>query len=180
MKKSGASSGLSTGAHSVTLQKEPKKRAPKAQPTPIKHTFYVVAVESPRRFNGIIGPLDLYKIHVLVEGSGQPLQEICPAEPVAWYRSHLESQGIAFTEAKSLSDTCHVLTVNSAETQLDSYAQYNSLSAEERADPAVTAWKTYYIPCHAGTKKEALGFWVCAAQEKLGPLSCAELFETVL
>jgi len=148
-----------------------------------KHTFYVVAFEVPSQFNGIIGPLDLYKVHVLVEGGSQPLQEEykgSAADAAVWYRTHLESQGLTFTHVQSIQSHVHLFWVNLETTPLDSYAHVRNLSAEERADPNVIAWKTYYIPCQAGTKKEALGFWVCAAQERLGPLSCAELFESTL
>ena len=150
---------------------------------PQKHTFYVIALEGPSQFNGIIGPLDLYKLHVLVEGGSQPLQEEyrgAVADAAAWYSTHLESQGLSFTHVQTIQPHIHFLWVNLESTPLDSYAHVTNLSAEQKADPAVIAWKTYYIPCQAGTKKEALGFWVCAAQERLGPLSCAQLFESTL
>lgn len=150
---------------------------------PQKHTFYVVALEGPSQFNGIIGPLNLYKLHVLVEGGSQPLQEEykgAAVDAAAWYSAHLKSQGLTFTHVQTFDTHCHLLWVDLETTPLDSYAHVKNLTAEERADPAVIAWKTYYIPCQAGTKKEALGFWVCAAQERLGPLSCAQLFETTL
>jgi hypothetical protein len=165
-------------------KKEAKEAKEAKKPTPEqKHTFYVVASEPPCQFNGIIGPLDLYKLHVLVEGSTQPLQESSPAlgpDAVAWYRAHLETQGLTFTHTKSINPIVHILWVNTETTPLDSYGHVRTLSAEERADPTMIAWKTYYIPCHAGTKKEALGFWVCASQEQFGPLTCAELFEAAL
>ena len=156
--------------------------------TPEKHTFYVVAVEPSRQFQGIISPLDLYKVHVLVEGGTAPLQDTYSGSSdaaLAWYKAHLESQGIVFTKTKTLPTSphqgpAHILWVDMETTPLDSYAHVRTLADEERTDPSILAWKTYYIPCTAGTKKEALGFWVCAAAERLGPKSCAELFEEVI
>ncbi len=192
MKRSGASTkaGAEPKPKAESKPKAEKKQKSKVSEDVLsfshvneKQTFYVVAVEPPRHFHGIIGPLDLYKIHVLVEGTGQPLQEVCPLssdDAASWYRSHLESQGLTFTKTQSITPIVHILWVNTETTSLDSYAQFNSLSAEERTDPGVSAWKTYYLPCHAGTKKEALGFWVCASQEKIGPLTCAEFFSAAL
>jgi hypothetical protein len=169
--------------------KEPKaqSKTPVAA-APAKHTFYVVGVEAARQFHGIICPLDLYKIHVLVEGGTQPLQESYSGSSesaLAWYKAHLESQGIVFTKTKTLTTghnqgPAHVLWVDLEATPLDSYAHVRTLADDERTDPSILAWKTYYMPCTAGTKKEALGFWVCAASERLGPKTCAELFTEVI
>ena len=185
MKKSGAQANAKESAQVKEKPKSSKKSIIEKSSIvePQKHTFYVVALEGPSQFNGIIGPLDLYKLHVLVEGGSQPLQEEykgAAADAAAWYSAHLESQGLSFTHVQTIQPHIHFLWVNLETTPLDSYAHVTNLSAEQKADPAVIAWKTYYIPCQAGTKKEALGFWVCAAQERLGPLSCAQLFESTL
>jgi hypothetical protein len=142
-----------------------------------KHTYYVVATEAPRQFQGIICPIDLYKLHVLLEGGTMPLSG---TDTVAAYRKHLETQGISFSRVQSLRPDTHILWVDTAKTDLYSYAFLRDLDPAEWADPSTVAWKTYYIPCQAGTKKEALGFWVCAQEERLGGMTCAELFQASL
>jgi hypothetical protein len=137
-----------------------------------KHTYYVVAVEPPKKVTGIIGALDIYVAHILLENGSSPPQELCQpgVDPIAWYRSHLETQDI-YTSGGAAFGEASIIYVDTAKTNVDEFMNVRGLSPAELEGSM--AWRSFIIPCHAGTTKEALGFWVCAQKEMIGgqPLS---------
>jgi hypothetical protein len=155
----------------------PKKKTVPETQVQQKHTYYVVAVESPKKTTGIIGALDIYVTHILLENGTTPPQELCQpgVDPIAWYRSHLETQdiytcgGAAFDDGTSAGAS--IIYVDTAKTNVDEFMNVRGLSPAELEGSM--AWRSFIIPCHAGTTKEALGFWVCAQKEMIGtqPLS---------
>jgi hypothetical protein len=148
-----------------------KKSTAAAKPT--QCTFYVVAVEKIKQVNGIIGPLDLYNVSILLEGTAPP-QETVPAgkNPAAWYADYLKTQGIETKGSAELGQGMYALYVDTEKTDLSEF-----LNVRDCVDADSYAWKTYFIPCHAGTFKEALGFWICAQKEDVGPLKLSAIVE---
>jgi hypothetical protein len=150
-----------------------KKSATKTAPT--QCTFYVVAVEKIKQVHGIIGPLDLYNVSILLEGTAPP-QETVPAgkNPAAWYADYLKTQGIETKGSAELGQGMYALYVDTEKTDLSEFLNVRDCVD---ADADAYAWKTYFIPCHAGTFKEALGFWICAQKEDVGPLKLSAIVE---
>jgi hypothetical protein len=66
----------------------------------------------------------------------------------------------------------YALYVDTEKTDLSEF-----LNVRDCVDADSYAWKTYFIPCHAGTFKEALGFWICAQKEDVGPLKLSAIVE---
>lgn len=147
----------------------PKKKTETQQ----KHTYYVVAVESPKKTTGIIGALDIYVAHILLENGISPPQELCQpgVDPITWYRTHLETQDIYTWGGAAFDANSSIIYVDTAKTNVDEFMNVRGLSPTELEGSM--AWRSFIIPCHAGTTKEALGFWVCAQKEMIGtqPLS---------
>jgi hypothetical protein len=152
-----------------------KKSAGAAKPT--QCTFYVVAVEKIKQVNGIIGPLDLYNVSILLEGTAPP-QETVPVgkNPAVWYADYLKTQGIETKGSAELGQGMYALYVDTEKTDLSEFLNVRDCT-EACADANTYAWKTYFIPCHAGTFKEALGFWICAQKEDVGPLKLSAVVE---
>ena len=147
---------------------------PKKKTIQTKHTYYVVAIDPPKKVTGIIGPLDLYVIHILLENGNTPPQENTKADTkdqITWYREHLKTQGIIIHASEPVDADSSILYVDMKETNIDEFMNVRGLSAEELE--GTIAWRSFMIPCHAGTAKEALGLWVCAQKEMIGnrPLS---------
>jgi hypothetical protein len=151
----------------------PKKKTVPETQVQQKHTYYVVAVEPPKKVTGIIGALDIYVAHILLENGSSPPQELCRpgVDPIAWYRSHLESQDIYTSGGEAFGPSESIIYVDIAKTNVDEFMNVRGLSPAELEGSM--AWRSFIIPCHAGTTKEALGFWVCAQKEMIGgqPLS---------
>lgn len=158
----------------MSSKKKTAKTTTKSEPVS-QATFYVVAVEKIKQVNGIIGPLDLYNVSILLEGA-QPPQEKVPAgkNPVAWYADYLKTQGIETRGSADLGNGAYALYVDTEKTDLSEFLNVRDAGA---VDPGTYAWKTYFIPCHAGTFKEALGFWICAQKEDVGPLKLSTIVE---
>lgn len=163
----------------------PKKKNSAVEPQltqtpPQKHTYYVVAVEPPKKVTGIIGALDIYVIHILLENGTTPPQELSQpgVDPTLWYRAHLETQDIYSSGGHTLDDTSSIIYVDTTKTVVDDFMNVRGLSAAELTGSM--AWRSFIIPCHAGTTKEALGFWVCAQKETVGKHTLATLFSDAL
>lgn len=147
---------------------------------PITYTFYVVAVEKIKQVHGIIGPLDLYNVSILLENGSSdnagPPQETVPAgkNPAAWYADYLKTQGIELKGSAEIGSGVYILYVDTEKTDLSEFLNVRDCTG---SDAGSYAWKTYFIPCHAGTFKEALGFWICAQKEDVGPLKLSAIVE---
>ena len=151
-----------------------KKKSTATAAKPTQCTFYVVAVEKIKQVHGIIGPLDLYNVSILLEGTAPP-QETVPAgkNPAAWYADYLKTQGIETKGSAELGQGMYALYVDTEKTDLSEF-----LNVRDCTEADSYAWKTYFIPCHAGTFKEALGFWICAQKEDVGPLKLSAIVES--
>ena len=153
-----------------------KKKATAAQAK--QTTFYVVAVEKLKQVNGIIGALDLYNISILLEDGTHPPCETVPAKatPTTWYTDYLKTQDIHVKGAQDLGGEATILYVDTEKTVLSEFLNVRDCDDISEAKGSY-AWKTYMIPCHAGTFKEALGFWICAQKEQIGTYPLSTLVE---
>ena len=172
-----------------------KKKTAASQAVQQKTTFYVVAVEKLKQVNGIIGALDLYNISILLEDGTHPPCETVPAKatPTTWYTDYLKTQDIHVKGAEVLGDNTCILYVDTEKTVLSEFLNVKDCDDISEAKGSY-AWKTYMIPCHAGTFKEslgshgetrnkgtkvpeALGFWICAQKEQIGAYPLSTLVE---
>lgn len=143
-----------------------------------KNTYYVVALENPKRFDGIIGAIDLYTFHMLLTHGTTLLQEPYNASKknqIDWYAEQLKEQEIHVKSTHLISEGNYLIIVDTEKTNVDDYMNWRDIESTD--DSSVLAWRSYSIPCHAGTKKEALGFWVCAQKESYGQYTLANIIE---
>lgn len=163
---------------SKITQGRKKATAPKVN---TKHTYYVVAIESPKKVTGIIGPLDIYTVHLLLENGTSPPQENTrpdTEDQITWYRTHLETQEIFTLGGHSMDSTSSIVYVDTGKTNIDEFTNVRGLKEEELA--GTIAWRSFIIPCHAGTAKEAIGFWVCAQKEMIGSIPLTTILTDAL
>ena len=145
----------------------------------------IYAKEQPKKFSGILGEIDLHTIHLFLVAGHQGIQEtITVNNPIDFYTTFLRDQDIIVksTRMEQLTDIKRIwIEVDSEKTPISEYTQWNQCTP---TDTDTLAWKQYWIPCTAGTKKECLGMAVAAAEQKLfsgkAPLSYQAVFSTIL
>ncbi len=151
----------------------------------MKHTvlFIVYAKPPPKRFTGILGELDLYKIQFLLAGGKHVIQETYDgADPATWYTKVLEEQDILISTTKTQKFKGHTLVwleVDAEKTPIHEFTIWSDLPAN---DNDTLAWRTFYYPCTTGVSevKECLGLAVKARETVLFPGKQPILLSTVL
>ena len=141
----------------------------KSKKETIANYYYIIyAKDKPTHFpNGLLGPIDLHKYHFLLQDGKQIIEESLPSniDPITYYQESLQSQDMVVKQSFK-DDNKIYIEIDAQATQIESFTQYYELSSSSEED--TLAWKTYWIPCNAGTTKECLGLMVCAATEHLG------------
>jgi len=134
----------------------------------VVYNYIIFARDNVKTFpNGLLGPVDLHKYHFLLQDGRHIIEESLPSniDPISYYEDSLQSQEMVVK--KSWRDGNNIyIEVDGDATHIESFTQYHEVSSNEEED--TLAWKTYWIPCNAGTTKECLGLMVCAATEHLG------------
>ena len=151
----------------------------------MKHTvlFIVYAKSPPKRFTGILGEIDLYKLQFLLAGGKQLIQETYDGpDPAAWYTKVLEDQDILISTAKTQKykgQTIVWIEVDAEKTPIHEFTIWSDLPAN---DNETLAWRTFYYPCttDATPVKECLGLAVKARETVLFPGKQPILLNTVL
>lgn len=141
----------------------------KAKKETVTNYYYVIyAKDKVANFpNGLLGPIDLHKYHFLLHNGKYVIEETLPSsvDPIKYYEDSLQSQDMVIIKSYK-DDNIVYIEIDPEATQIESFTQYYELSSS--ADEDTLAWKTYWIPCNAGTTKECLGLMVGAATEHLG------------
>jgi len=143
------------------------------------YSFIVYAKEAPRRFNGILGEIDLYTIHLLLAGGKSILQESFEGtaeEAHQWYVSHMKEQGIVCTSSQIVNSTVW-MEVDLGQTNLEEFTMEHEL---EKDDTESLAWRTFWYPCTGGTKIECLGFAVNTLEYTISNVPLETILKTVL
>jgi hypothetical protein len=132
------------------------------------YTFIVYVKETPKRFNGILGEIDFYAIHMLLLGGKYIIDEVYSGtNPIEWYTNVLEQQGIYIHQGKQQKfkgQTYIWLEVDPVKTPIHEFTQSNELDPH---DTETLAWRTFFYTCYAGTLKECLGLAVSARELSL-------------
>jgi hypothetical protein len=149
-----------------------KKKVQANAPTPSLNKYYIVAVETPKTFTGIIGPLDVYTVHFLLTDGKSTLKSYSNESQIA---TELADQGIYIQRISPLGPGEYIIYVDNHRTNVAEFSNWKSTD-----DPAALSWRTYIYPCHKGTTKEALGFAVCAKKEAIDNYSLSSLFTKIL
>ena len=150
-----------------------------------KYSFIVFAKEPPRSFNGILGNIDMYTIHLLLAGGKTILQESfngTAQEASKWYMKHMKEQGIECRSSVIVNSTIW-MEVDLDKTNIEeftmAYELGNSETVESNNDDTL-AWRTFWYPCTAGTKIECLGFAVKTLEYKISNVSLESILKTIL
>ncbi len=147
----------------------------------VVYKYIIFARDAVKTFpNGLLGPIDLHKYHFLLHNGRQILEETLPSniDPVSYYEDSLQSQEMVVKKSWKDGNMIYI-EIDGEATQIESFTQYHEVSSNEDED--TLAWKTYWIPCNAGTTKECLGLMVCAATENLGNnLFLSQILEKVM
>lgn len=153
----------------------------------MKHQIQCIiyAKETPKKFSGILGEIDLYTIHLFLLAGHQGISEtIETANPVEFYNSFLNDQDMTVKSSRmeNVNGLKRIwIEVDTEKTPIAEYTQWNQC---EPTDTDTLAWKSYWIPCTAGTTKECLGLAVAAAEQKLfsgkATLSFQQVFTNIL
>jgi hypothetical protein len=146
-----------------------------------KYTYIIYVKEPLKQFSGILGSIDLYKIHFLLVGGKYLIEETYTgADPVGWYKEILEQQEIYIQQDKQQKwkgNTVIWLEVDSSKTPINEFTSWKDL---DPTDTETLAWKTIYYPCESGTSKECLGFAVSAREIPLQSTKQPLMLNTVL
>ncbi len=156
-------------------------RKTKKDESVVVYNYIIYAKDKVKTFpNGLLGPIDLHKYHFLLQNGREILEETLPSniDPIAYYEDSLQSQEMVVRKSWKDGSTIYI-EIDGEATHLESFTQYYELSTD--ADEDTLAWKTYWIPCNAGTIKECLGLMVCAATEHLGKnLVLSQILEKIM
>ena len=144
-----------------------------------KYSFFVYAKEEPKQFEGILGKIDLYTVHMLLAGGKKVIVESFDgsAEKAAkWYAEYMNDQEIYFKTIKIIGTTIWI-EVDLERTPVNEFTQAHDL---EDSDLETLAWKTFWYPCAAGTKNECLGFAVSTHEYQISGVSLESVLRKII
>jgi len=144
-----------------------------------KYSFFVYAKEEPKQFEGILGKIDLYTVHMLLAGGKKVIVESFDgsAEKAAkWYIEYMNDQEIYFETVKIIGTTIWI-EVDLERTHVDEFTQAHDI---EDSDQETLAWKIFWYPCTAGTKNECLGFAVSTHEYQISGVSLESVLRKIL
>jgi hypothetical protein len=149
-----------------------------------KVTYLVYGVEQPKSFKGILGQINLYTVHLLLQGGKTLIEEIYNGDdPVEWYTKTLEEQEIYVQASKVQTykgQTIIWLEVDTTKTPVHEFTSWLELPEN---DTETLAWHTIHYPCSAETGKECLGLATAAKEIPLQttkhPLTLQQVLDAV-
>jgi len=149
-----------------------------------KVTYLVYGVEAPKFFKGILGQINLYTVHLLLQGGKTLIEESYQGtDPVGWYTKTLEEQEIYVQASKVQTykgQTIIWLEVDITKTPVHEFTAWTELP---ETDTETLAWRTIHYPCSAETGKECLGLATAAKDIPLQtinhPLTLQQVLDAV-
>ncbi len=151
----------------IVLFRSMVRKSKKDESVVAVYNYVIYAKDKVKTFpNGLLGPIDLHKYHFLLQNGKHILEETLPSniDPIAYYEESLQSQEMVVRKSWKDGNIIY-MEIDGDATNIASFTQDYELTQE---DDDTLAWKTYWIPCNAGTTKECLGLMVCASTENLG------------
>jgi hypothetical protein len=150
---------------------------------PTKTQYIIYSKEAPKRFNGIIGAIDVHCMHLLLSGGKGIIEETVPKnnDPIKWYIELLKGQDIHISKSFIDKNDSVWLEVDTTKSPIEEFASWRELNPNSPTLTDEIAWKTYWIPCKADTTEECIGFWVSAKEEYLTKtISVASVLKTIM
>jgi hypothetical protein len=150
-----------------------------AQTKQKQYSFFVYAKEEPKQFEGILGKIDLYTVHMLLAGGKKVIVESFDGsaeKAVAWYTEYMKEQEIYFKSSKIIGTTIW-MEVDLEKTPVNEFTQAHEL---EESDLETLAWKILWYPCTAGTKNECLGFAVSTHEYQISGVSLESVLRKII
>ena len=156
----------------------------KQQQQPKKVTYLVYGVEAPKSFKGILGQINLYTVHLLLQGGKTLIEETYAGDdPIGWYTKTLEEQEIFVKASKQQSYKGQTIIWLEIDTEKTAIAEFTSWSELPSTDTETLAWRSVWYPCSAETGKECLGLAVAAKdiplQTTKQPLTLQQVLDAV-
>ena len=131
-----------------------------------KYYFIIYARKPTHHFSGILGEIEMHNIQFLFAGGKYIIEEEYDGDdPIRWYKSVLEEQGIYVMEHKQQIYKKKNYIWFEIDTGRTNIAEFTQASEIEEEDTETLGWRSIHYPCFAGTKKECLGFAVSARDE---------------
>ena len=158
--------------------------AQQQQQQPKKVTYLVYGVEAPKSFKGILGQLNLFTVHLLLQGGKTLIEEAYAGDdPVEWYTKTLEEQEIYVQASKQQSykgQTIIWLEVDTVKTPIHEFTAWSELP---ESDTETLAWRSIWYPCSVESGKECLGLATAAKdiplQTTKHPLTLQQVLDAV-
>jgi hypothetical protein len=127
----------------------------------------IYSVGEPKKFaGGILGDIDLYRIHLLVDDKGSLIQERgIPKTVEANVKKMLESQDLPVVRVWKSAPKTMFFEVDTEKNPISEQLCWQDSGDFERGS---LVWRTIFYPCASGTRRECLGFSAAAAEDHLG------------
>jgi hypothetical protein len=150
----------------------------------MKHAYTFIFYTPPtlKKFNGILGEIDLYSIRLLLAGGKYLVEEQYEGnDPISWYTEIMKEQDIYISNSKTQTYKGKKyiwMEIDAEKTPVDEFMTWLQVSPE---DTDSLAWRTFYIPCTVNTKNECLGLGVVARERVMTePNKIPILLNTIL
>jgi hypothetical protein len=150
------------------------------------YTFIIYTKPTIRTFQGILGPIDVFTIHILLAGGKHLIEEsYSGSDPIGWYTHTLREQDIyvsASKQQKYKGQSYIWLEVDPEQTPIHEFTSWQEVDDK---DTETLAWRKIVYPCTAGTTKECLGLAVaarniCLTRKGQTPLYLTNVLDAVL
>ena len=149
------------------------------------YTYIIYAKTSPRQFNGILGPIDLYCVQLLLAGGKFLIEEVYGGDdPIGWYVNVLKDQDIHISQSKQQKYKGQNYIWLEVDTEKTPIHEFTQASEVPETDRETLAWRSTWYPCNGGTKNECLGLAVAARdvllQTTKTPLTMFDVLDAIL
>jgi hypothetical protein len=150
------------------------------------YTFVFYTPPVLKKFNGILGEIDLYHVSLLLAGGKYLVEEQYDGnDPIEWYTNIMKEQGIFISNSKTQTYKGKKyiwMEIDAEKTPVDEFMTWQQISPNDTDN---LAWRTFYVPCAEGTKTECLGLGVVAREKNMTepnkqPIKLSTLLDGIL
>jgi hypothetical protein len=150
------------------------------------YTFIIYTKPTIRHFQGILGSIDLFTIHLLLAGGKHLIEESYSGpDPITWYTQTLREQDIYVSASKQQKYKGQIyiwLEIDPDQTPIHEFTSWQEVN---ETDTETLAWRKIVYPCTGGTTKECLGLAVaareiCLTKKGQSPLYLTNVLDAVL
>jgi len=140
-------------------------------------TCLIYTTEVPRKFDGkLLGHIDLHKIHILVDSTGNLLKEPM-ANAESKMRKFCESQDMSIINSTLHKPSLLVIEVDTTKNPVYEQTNWRDIQANDES----LCWRTILWPTTSNTTDECLGFASIGKKDSLGgPYTVTNIMPFVL